>query len=295
MSKNKKTKKSINSILALFLSILSGGMVFVSIPALNLWPFAWIGLVPLLIAIRERSFWGAFFYGMATGYTVNALAFRCIPELLQSFGHLSFGVAIVLMVVLNIYQGLTFAFSAAVTSKIRKKAPALPLVIVFPVVFTGFEYLLPFIFPWYISNGQLGFKPFVQSFDLFGVSGGSFVIATFNATIVSIYEAKKTGKKFPSFQTSYGVGLLVLSIFYGVIRQHQIEKIVTNSQNVKIGVVEPDVGVWEKEVEGKDGTILPLAKQKLISHSSMLRLQFLSHKLEKQDSPDLILWPESGY
>ncbi len=293
----KKDRKSgpVNWFLALILALLSGGLVVLSIPDMDIWPIGWIALVPLLIAIRGRSFWGAFFYGLVTGYVANAGAFRWIPGLLESFGHLHAPVAIALMVLLNLYQALTFALSAAVTVKIRSKAPKLPLVVVFPMVFTGFEFLMPFIFPWYMSNGQLYFHPFIQSFDLFGVSGGTFVMMTFTAAMAAILENRATGRRFPVIQVLYGVLLPLLCVGYGIVRQRQVQAIVAKAPKFKVGLVEPDVGVWEKEVEGPDGLPVSLDKQEFISHRSLLRLQFLSHKLEQQDHPDLIVWPESGY
>lgn len=296
MAKTKSNKFSwSNRLTALGLALLSGALVVVSIPEIDIWPLGWIALVPLLIAIRGRSFWGAFFYGLVTGYVANAGAFYWIFDLLKSFGHLEAPVAIGLMVVLNIYQAMTFAFSAAATVKIRQKASGLPLVIVFPMVFTGFEFLMPFIFPWFMSNGQLGFKPFIQSFDLFGVSGGTFVMMTFTAAVAVIIENRAIGKRFPVVQVVYGLALPVLCVAYGLVRQQQVQKIVAKAPKFKVGVVEPNIGIWEKEVEGPDGRPISMARQEHFSHLSLLRLQFLSHKLEKRDHPDLLLWPESGY
>lgn len=300
MAKNKVKKGADkfgfgSSLLGFALSLLAGALVVVSIPNFDIWPLGWIALVPLLIAIRGRSFWVAFFYGLVTGYVANAGAFYWIPGLLKSFGHLGTPLAIGLMVVLNIYQALTFAFSAAFTAKIRQKASKLPLVLIFPIVFTGMEFILPFIFPWFMSNGQLGFKPFVQSFDLFGVSGGTFVMMTFTAAIAVIFENRRLGRKFPIVQVIYGLALPALCVGYGIVRQHQVQHIVAKAPKFKVGVVEPDFGIWEKEVEGPDGRPVSMERQEQLSHLSLLRLQFLSRKLEKEDHPDLIVWPESGY
>jgi len=296
MPKKKSEKFSLVKILtSIGLALLSGALVVVSIPKFDIWPLGWIALVPLLIAIHRRSFWGAFFYGLITGYVANAGAFYWIPGLLKSFGHLDMPVAIGLMVLLNIYQALTFAFAAALTVKVRQKSSKLPLVLIFPMAFTGLEFLMPFIFPWYMSNGQLGFKPFIQSFDLFGVSGGTFVMMTFTAAIAVIYENRLLGKRFPIIQVIYGLTLPALCVAYGVVRQQQVERIVAKAPQFKVGLVEPDFGIWEKEVEGKDGMPVSMARQKHISHLSLLRLQYLSHKLEVKEHPDLLLWPESGY
>src|SRR5437868_61573 len=50
------------------LSVLSAALLILAFPDFNLWPLAWVGLVPLLVAIaRSRSQWQAFLSGWLAG------------------------------------------------------------------------------------------------------------------------------------------------------------------------------------------------------------------------------------
>jgi predicted amidohydrolase len=75
----------------------------------------------------------------------------------------------------------------------------------------------------------------------------------------------------------------------------QVDAAVAAAPHFKVGVVEADVGIWEKEARGSDGIPLPVEEQIRMLYRNLLKHQILSANLEKTDKPDLIVWPESSY
>ena len=291
----KKDKGPVSIFAGIVLSMIGGALIVLSFPKFYLWPLGWLGLTPLVFSIKNRRFWSAFFLGMVTGIVTNVGGFYWIGGLLEEFGHLPTPVAYLLMFLLNIYQALTFAFASGVSASIKQKAQKLPLFLIFSLAFTGFEFILPFIFPWFLADGQLQFTPFIQGVDLFGVSGATFVMVWFSAGLGEILFDFIRTRHLSVTKLAVVLTLPLLFTGYGAVRMQEIRTLMDKAQKYKVGLVEPDVGVWEKEVRGPDGRPLPTPVQKLISHRTLLRLQYLSAKLEREFHPSLIIWPESGY
>src|SRR5215831_3683579 len=92
--------------------VLSGALMFLGCAKFDLWPLAWIALVPTLLAIRSVSPRRAFALGWLTGFTANAGGFYWIGGLLQRFGHLPLVAVVPLFVLLIGYQGLMYGLWA---------------------------------------------------------------------------------------------------------------------------------------------------------------------------------------
>ena len=64
----------------LALSLLSGVMLFLSVPTFGLWPLMWVALVPqIAVALDATTHKRAFLYGWLTGTVANAVAFSLSP------------------------------------------------------------------------------------------------------------------------------------------------------------------------------------------------------------------------
>lgn len=280
-------------LVALPSAVLSGCLVFLSFPCFNLFPLQWISLVPLLWAIRHRQFWGGFLLGFFAGLATNIGGFYWIVGLLQEFGHMSYIPALSLMILLASYQALTFALSCGFSCYAVQKLH-LSYLVVFPVLFTAIEYLVPFIFPWYFANGQQPFYAVTQIVEITGVSGLSFIIILFNCGISEIIHARIEKKGF-SWSLVIAPLVFIGNIVYGVIRIEDVDEQITNAKKFKVGVVEANVGIWEKEAKRPDGSFLPPQEQIKILYGNLLKHQALSAKLEKEEKVDLLVWPESSY
>lgn len=290
--KEKKGQGGLKILFSIPLSILSGVFVFLSFPNFNLFYLQWVSFVPLLFAIRWTGAVGAFFIGLLSGFVTNAGGFYWVVGLLQEFGHMKIEPSMALSALLCLYQGLTFAFPCYFIKKLEIKG--IPFIISMPFIFTAVEYLLPFIFPWYIGNGQSKFLQIIQIVDITGISGLSFLIFLVNANFYQIISNLLQKKRIPIFSTSIVFVLFISTFIYGLFKIFEINEKIRREKKLKIGVVEANVGIWEKEAKKPSGEPLPPYEQVQLLYYNLLKHQFASMDVEKKGA-ELIVWPESSY
>lgn len=287
-------KPPINFVLAMFLVVLGGSMVFLSFPPFNLFFLEWFALIPILFAVRGRGFWGAFFLGLIGGIVNNFGGFHWITDLLREFGHLGPAPSWAIAVLMALYQGLTMAFAMAIGSVIHKKL-RLPAYLAYPIVYTAVEFLIPFIFPWYLANGQQRFYAVTQIVEITGVSGLTFLLVLVNTAMAEVLSARRDGRSFPVVAVFIATLLFVGNVGYGMIRIEQVDSEVEQATKLKVGMVEANVGIWEKEAKNPDGIPMDYGDQIKMLYANLLKHQFLSAGLQNEHHPDMIVWPESSW
>lgn len=278
------------------LALLSGCLAFLAFPDFGIFPLGWVAFVPLLIAVRGRTFRGGFFLGFLTGFTTYTGGFHWISDLLREFGHMPPLPAYGITLLMTAYQGLMMAvatgLAAHVTFRLRW-----PWFVVFPILFTACEYLVPFLFPCYMANAQQPFTAITQIVDITGVSGLTFLLIVVNSAFAAIihWRLAPGSVRFPVAAVGLAVLLFGASLTYGVLRINEIEASMAAAPHVRIGMVEADVGIWEKEAKNPDGSPLPFMDQIRMLYGNLLKHQAMTAQLEQEHHPDLIVWPESSY
>ena len=196
------------------LAALSALLLFLSFPNANLFPFAWVALVPLFVAFRhaangKSAFWIGyltgflFFGGLLTAIALlhpyaNIFATMFGYLLLVGYTALYFGVFPVLMRIVPWRSGVLFPVAAA-------------------ALWTALEWVRSWLmtgFPW----GSIGYSQWnnllgIQIASLVGVHGISFVIVLFNAGIATPVlqsASMATGDTSLSFTPDFDVPLLRL-------------------------------------------------------------------------------------
>jgi apolipoprotein N-acyltransferase len=241
----------------------------------------WIGLVPLLVVIRDRSPRSAFFYGWVTGFVANAGGFYWIAGLLVRFGHMPLAAAMPLWWLLCLYQGLIVALFAWLLTLARRRAPGLPVTLLAPVLMTALELCFPLVFPWYFAITQAWVRPVIQIADLTGPLGVTFLLLLTNGAVFDLLDAALARRAWPWRRAVAAAGVVALALVYGQVRIRQVEARRAAAPKVQVGLVQANVGIVEK---GR----WALAPRHLALH------QELSARLEKEGA-QLIVWPESSY
>ena len=72
---------------------------------------------------------------------------------------------------------------------------------------------------------------------------------------------------------------VALTLTYGTVRLNQVRQMMAGAPKIKVGMVQVNMGIFEKRSEVKEGHERHLAQ---------------SRELEKRNAPDLIVWPESA-
>jgi len=293
-SKN-SDKPLLNAWLAILLAVAGGALIVLSFPTFDLFPLGWLGPACLVLAARGRGFGGAFMLGLLTGFVTNLGGFYWISNMLQDFAHMEVWLSWILTCLLVLVQGMVYAFGAGIAAGVIRKYRFLPWILVFPVVYTAVEFIFPMIFPWYLANGQQLFTAVIQIADVTGAAGISFLIVLVGTALADVAASRIAKTSFPVVGTVIAVLALAGTLVYGVMRIGQVDARVAAAPKFKVGLVEANIGIWEKEAQNPDGSPMDGAAQMAMLYGNLLKHQYLSREIEQEHKPDLIVWPESSY
>ncbi|MCC6749772.1 MAG: apolipoprotein N-acyltransferase [Deltaproteobacteria bacterium] len=262
-------------------AVATAGLLVLACADLDIWPLAWVGFVPLLLALRDTSPRAAFFYGWLAGTLGNAGGFYWIQHLLMRFGGLPWVAAFPIYLLLVAYQGLHWGAFAYAIRRAHLYRPTLPMTLLAPLFMVTAEFLMPFIFDWYLAITQAWVVPAIQVADLTGPLGVTALLMLANGMLYDLLQARLTRSTWPLRPLAIGSALLLLSFGYGALRVHQVRAQRAAAPKVKVGVVQANIGIVQK---GR-------AELTVLHHALHLRE---SHKLQDQGA-ELLVWPESSY
>lgn len=259
------------------LAILSGVLLVLSHPSFNLFPLAWAGLVPLLIAVMSvPNAKSAFRIGYISGLTFFGGLIYWIA-LLYPFANIF--VTVLGYAALVAYAALYFAvFSLAVHQLPRKSGMSF----IFPAAlfWTGLEWIRSWLltgFPW----GSMGYSQWnnhavIQISSITGVYGVSFVVVLFNAAIAyfvisySNWRSAIKGVVLP-------IAIVAITFVFGGFCLSGSENA---AEHVKLGLVPGNVSQAEKWKSEHAPKIFK-------------RYLGLTEKVNVEN-PDLVVWPETA-
>ncbi|MCB9733394.1 MAG: apolipoprotein N-acyltransferase [Deltaproteobacteria bacterium] len=275
-------------------SVLAGVLIFLSFPFTtapdsNIWPLAWFSFVPFLWALegarKKRGFW----LGALTGLVTNFGGFWWVSGVVRDFGHLPDAVAWPVTALNAGYQGLAYALFGLLYAWVRPRGRAMHVLAV-AALFTVIEYAFPLIFPWFLGNGQYRALPVIQIADVTGVMGITFVIVAVGAGLYQALRALRGEQGGPVWRPLvWPVGLLAVTLLYGFWRLGDTHDAMAAAEKLSLGMVEADIGIWEKQAQNMDG------RSKILTlHRNLLLHQELSKELADKGA-ELIVWPESSY
>lgn len=274
----------------ILLAAIGGICVFLAYPDYNLFFLAYVALFFELWAVDGLRAKPAFFLGWFAGTITNTGGFYWISGMLEDFGHMSTWLSMLLCFGLCAVQGLVFGLWTWGIRRFNCRSPWISAIALFVVI----EMFFPMIFPWYYANSQYNFIYAVQTADIWGVLGVSALIVAFNVLLYDISRTWLLRQKARHGQIPFdadcqyhkksiatALAFLTFAAVYAPVRIRQIDVTQTEAPKLSIGMVEGDIGIWEKEDPDK------LRDNLFIHHR-------LSHQLSEQ-GVDLIVWPESSY
>ncbi len=231
--------------------------------------------VPMFLWLTEgASTRRAFFLGWASGFACNAVTLHWTVGMLQDFGHFPLIGAVPTASLLFAAQALPFAFAPALATVLSKKTPHQRWWIYSVAMVVFFSYI-PAIFPWRISSGQVEWLSFVQLADVLGSPGLDLAILFCGA---GAYEAITRRRRVPAV---LAVVALIIPLAYGVPRLSQIERLRDEAATLRVGVVQPNIGIHEKH-------------DPRLRYPQLEGLRAQTKALEDLGA-ELTVWPESAY
>jgi len=267
-------------------AILSGLLLVFSFPKAELFPLAWIALIPLLISLYDKDHWAAFKSGFCFGIVYFYGTLYWIYHSIHYYGAVPLVPSILVVLVLCMYFSLYTAFFALLYAANMKRTD-MPALIVAPLLWTTLEFLRSYVlggFPWSsLGYSQYTFLPVIQIADITGVYGVSFLIVAVNAAFVDVflYKRRYVERPLASLLPTIG-GFVALALFmvftlsYGVYRLHQDR----SGSVIKAAVIQGNIEQDKKWDPSYQQAVINTYKD--LSFSAA------------REMPELIVWPETA-
>ena len=265
-------------VAAASLAVASGLLYLAAFPPLEWTPLAWVALVPLLLAVRDRPLGQAMLLGWVSGtIACNGLTapsiFEAASRYLESAWLLP---ALLALVIPQLFGALWFALFAGLV----RGWSAAPL----PVVFVPAAYVaselgraeVGYGCPWVLlGHSQWAWSDVIQIADLGGVFAVSFVVALVNGAVaLALWRRRAGGRALAPL----GVAAMVVgaAVAYGA----GIGSASASGEELRIALVQPDLAVDDR----RSLAGLPAARRRLAALTEASRAE----------RPLLIVWPENA-
>ncbi len=278
------------------------------LPGGQLTVLAYVGLVPLLWAVRGASPRRAFWLGWLAGVAYFSLSIWWIDVAMHTFGGIPNYLAVPVLYLLIFYLALFWGAACALGGWIARGL-GWPLWVVLPPLWTALEILRSYLFsgfPWAdvgyaIARDRLG----VQWASLFGVYGLAFVVVLCNAALAEILwpvgpsregepgGAPPRGAIGGSARRAGAVALvlgLAVPHLYGAFRLRAIDRQLAAAPTAKVGLVQGNVDQKIKNAGVTGGPMTGWQYDQFI----LSRFLPLTEQADR-DGMDLIAWPEASY
>ena len=267
-------------------AIISGILLILCFPTIDLFLIAWIALVPFLLSLYDKKPKQAFKAGIFLGMPYFFGTLYWIYHSINHYGGISLVTSIAIVILLCFYLSLyigIFAFLFSITIRNTK----LPALLVAPVFWVVLEFLRSYLFtgfPWSsIGYTQYKFLTVIQIADITGIYGISFLVVAVNGALADIFLIKRRTKDMPLFPLSQTViGLVVLLVFtlatiiYGQIRLREERP----GNQFKASIIQGNIEQDKKWEPSYQNTVIEIYKD--------LSLKAIS------SSPSIIIWPETA-
>jgi apolipoprotein N-acyltransferase len=265
------------------LAALSGLFYFLAFPGIDVWPFAFVTFVPIMIALRGQTPKHAAWLGWIMGMVMGLCGFYWLLGMLQTFSGFPLPLCALFMVILCGFQaGITglmgFLYSRGVR---RGHWPGL----CFALAFIASETLWPLLFPFNFAATLHTVPVLVQLAELGGPKLVALPLIAVSWAASECFfawrESKRTGERIPA-RTIRKLAILAampaLAALYGVVRIHQVDAAVASAEKFRVGLVQANMGLKEKRANRAEG---------LKRHVDLT-------KQLRQEKVDLVVWSETS-
>ncbi|MGE5219949.1 MAG: apolipoprotein N-acyltransferase [Chloroflexota bacterium] len=260
----------------ILLPIISAGLLAAPFLDPRFFPLAWAAFVPLFWAIDQAATTrGAISYGWLMGFAAHLIGFYWLVYTISVFGGFPYAASVLVFLAYAALQALQVALFA-----LFLRVGGFGPLALFPALFwVPLEFLFPLLFPWHVANSQVAFTWLVQSADLVGPYGVSFVVVWVNAALYRALRSKVKERPLAWRPLACATLAVIVSIVYGVGRLAAVGEEMAGARKLSVAAVQGDVDIdlkWNPA----------LAQKNLETHRRLTAQQ--------ADGAALVIWPESA-
>ncbi|MDD2941369.1 MAG: apolipoprotein N-acyltransferase [bacterium] len=208
------------------------------------------------------------------GALIYALCFSWLAGTLERFGGFPATVAFLLFLLFIFLSALQMVFFGALFRAEIYPRFFRQLGLVFPLAWTGVDFLMPKMFPWTPAHFLLAIKPVALLASVVGPYGLTFLCCwAAENSIRGILEFQRKGK-MKRFALTFTI--ITLSCSFGYYLQVRLDHVTQHAQRISVALVQ---GNLSTETKGK---------------SSYLKANLAEYvRLSEKRNVDLLVWPES--
>jgi apolipoprotein N-acyltransferase len=262
------------------LAVLSGALYFLGFAGFDLWPLAFVALVPMLfvldprVELKRRELIGL---GMVFGFVANLGGYYWIANTLEDFSGFSYPVCILFASVVWVYQSSALLAFSALYRYARKAGFDALLAACAAMVLV--EWAIPLLFEHYFGASLHNLPLAIQVADL---GGPLLVSGLLTAANVGFYVLVRSAleKRLALREPAIAAALWLLTLGYGAYRIHGVDGRSVAAQKITVGTIQTNMGLFEKREDPEEGLRRHLEQ---------------SVELTKQEKLDLLVWPESAF
>ena len=238
----------------------------------RLFPATWLGMIMLISLTAELPAYLAFRRWLLAGMVHVAAVLHWYPRIVADTLNVSLfsGFMVVLLVIT--WDAFRFGVFGYLVGWIGPRGPW--ACFVWPVVWTGLEFVWPHIFPWRLGHTQFGWLSFMQLAEGVGVYGVSFLMVWGAAACALLLRSRSLSShrsRSAAMIQLVGSGLVMtVATLWGTHRIEELERAAACRPQQTIALIQP----------GKRGS------------SMRATLQGLSRRA--RETADIIVWPESA-
>jgi len=276
------------------LSTLTGIMLVLIFPRMDLSFLAWFSLVPLFFLIQDQPLTRVTYLGFWTGMVFYFFGLLWVTNTIINYGNIPVFVSYLILMLLAAYLSLYLALFCYLVKKWSRGNP-LTFLWLTPVIWTSLEYLRSthssYGFSWLgLGYSQADILPVIQVAEITGVYGISTLIVFINASLYFLLNAWLGRNRNNSTQgfslkpaarvLGFSLAILALWLGYGKRALDKWEEPPSEATSLRVALAQGNIPQnlkWN-----------PLFQDKVMNVYRELSLKAIPSK------PDLIVWPEAA-
>jgi apolipoprotein N-acyltransferase len=269
------------------LAVLSAALLVFSFPDFNLWPLAWVGLVPLFLAVAQRRERGSsFLLGWITGALFFYGSCYWLTHAMIRYGGIPAWLAFLLLIPGPVIAGLFPALCAMALARVTSRWGARALFIA-PLFWVTLEWARLGVIGqlWNaIAYSQAYVTPLIQSARWGSVYAVGFLIVTVNAAIAYLLLLRTARAVKTASIAILSTALVILVAFLTASSNTQPQSNGAGAAAMVVAV-QPNVPMDPQESLAETAA--------LVERHYQLSESGLSAREDLSNLPRIVIWPES--
>jgi apolipoprotein N-acyltransferase len=232
---------STSIILKLLLALLSGFLLSLAFLDHDYFYCAWLGFIPLLLAIDKASLIQSYLLGLIAGLTMFTISAYWIVDFIALSKDYGVRSGFLLSGLYWFYSAHSVALAILLFNGLRQYSRVHEFLL-FPLILVIFSSTFPMLFSIRLGDTQVNFHIALQAIEFVGVQGLDFIILLFNILIYrilvnafSVHSKDSQPSKLPMLVSTLLIGSWFL---YGTISYSFWQEKIAKWDTLKVGIVQ---------------------------------------------------------